>query len=81
MGFGELPAWTAFAGGAVALTAAVKLAPATPAGFAGATAVSFFVFFLLSKQAFMNYYYVVFVAMGCAVAAATRIPPQGRSRT
>jgi hypothetical protein len=54
----------------MALLAVTSRAPRTPAGFAGATAVFFFVFFLLSKQAFMNYYYLVLVALACAVGGA-----------
>lgn len=76
-----LPAWIAFLGGGAALLAVSRWAPRTPAGFAGATAIFFFVFFLLSKQAFMNYYYLVLVAVSCAVAAtASARGPAGTSR-
>ena len=81
MGGWEIPAWTAFGGSAIALALATKMAPRTPAGFAGATALFFLVFFLLSKQAFMNYYYVVFVALACSVAAAATASAGGRPRS
>jgi hypothetical protein len=41
----------------------------TPAGFAGAIALCFFVFFAFSKQAFANYYYMVIAAMCVSVVA------------
>ncbi len=44
--------------------------PRTPAGFAGAAAVTALGFFALSKQAFLNYYFFVIGALFCAAAAA-----------
>lgn len=48
----------------------VKRSPRTPAGFAGATALLYFVFFLFGRQAFINYYFVIFSALCGAVAVA-----------
>ena len=47
---------------------------ATPAGFAGATALMYFVFFLFGRQAFLNYYYFIF-AMMCGAIATTAFSP------
>jgi hypothetical protein len=41
----------------------------SPAGFALAVALIYFAFFAFSKQAFMNYYFLVIGAIWCAVAA------------
>jgi hypothetical protein len=65
-----VPNWAAFLGAGAVMIAVSRWTPRTPAGFAGSTAVFFFAFFLLSKQAFMNYYFIVFVALLCAVAAS-----------
>jgi hypothetical protein len=70
----ELPAVTAFAALAIALTIAAWRAPRTTAGFFLAAAVSFLAFFLFSKQAFMNYYWF---AMVTAVLSLGAINPQG----
>ncbi len=75
LGLIVLPVWIAFLGGGAALLAVSRWAPRTPAGFAGATAIFLLVFFLLSKQAFMNYYYLVMVAVSCAVAAGPTVRP------
>jgi hypothetical protein len=56
---------------AVATAAVLWRCRHTPAGFAAGTAMVFFVFFALGKQAFANYYYFVIGAMCCAVATAT----------
>ncbi len=48
----------------------VKRSPRTPAGFAGATALLYFVFFLFGRQAFINYYFVIFSALCGAIAVA-----------
>ena len=63
----ELPIWIAFAGAASALAFAAWQAPRTLAGFCAASAFVFLGFFVLSKQAFMNYYYFAFVTLCCAV--------------
>ena len=68
-----LPSAVAFVGLAVAEALALARGRRTPAGFAGATAFAFLVFFSLSKQAFANYYYLVIGAAACAVAASA--PP------
>jgi hypothetical protein len=41
----------------------------SPANFAAALAVSYFAFFAINKQAFMNYYFFVLAALWCSVAA------------
>lgn len=63
------PAWIAFFAAAFALMLVLRWAPRTPAGYAAGIAVVYLVFFLTSKQAFMNYYYFVLVALVAAVAA------------
>ena len=54
---------------------------ATPAGFAGATALFYFVFFLFGRQAFLNYYYFIFALMCAAVATASLAPADRESKT
>jgi hypothetical protein len=54
--------------GLVALIA-WRRAPPGPAGFAGAAACGYLVFFALNKQAFMNYYVFVAAALVLAVAS------------
>jgi hypothetical protein len=53
-------------------------APRTPAGFAGAVALTCCAFFAFNKQAFCNYYYLVVGSLCVAVAAAeptwSRVP-------
>lgn len=48
----------------------VRCAPRTPAGYAGATALFYFVFFLFGRQAFLNYYFFIFAALCAAIAVA-----------
>ena len=63
------PTSLGFVLGAVALLALIRTMPRTVAGFSYATAVSFLVFFLFNKHAFVNYYYFVVVALACGIAA------------
>ena len=63
------PSWVAFIAAGLAVGVSLLRAPRTPAGFAGAVALTYFGFFSLSKQAFCNYYYFVLGALCCAVAA------------
>lgn len=65
----ELPAITAFAVLALALTIAAWRSPRTTAGFFLAASVSFLAFFLFSKQAFMNYYWFAMAAAVLSVGA------------
>jgi hypothetical protein len=44
-------------------------APRTGAGFAGALALTFLLFFAVAKQAFWNYYFFVFSTIACALGA------------
>jgi hypothetical protein len=63
-----LPTWIAFATIVpVAVLAAWHL-PRTPSAMAASVAAVYFVFFILSKQAFVQYYYFVIGALCCAVA-------------
>lgn len=64
------PLGLAFVGVAVAVGLALWRARRTPAGFAGAVALAFLVFFAFNKQAFCNYYYFVIGALCCAAATA-----------
>ena len=65
-----VPAWVGFAAGAVALAAVLRWAPRTPSGFALGSAAFYLVFFLFSKQAFMNYYFLILALLLAGVAAA-----------
>ena len=47
----------AFVAAAIAVGLSIWRLPRTPAGFASAVAVTFFVFFAFNKQAFCNYYF------------------------
>jgi hypothetical protein len=49
---------------------ALRRFPATPAGFAAATALVLLAFFSFNKQAFCNSYFFVLGALSCALAAA-----------
>jgi hypothetical protein len=59
----------AFVAAFVAIGLSLWRAPRTPAGFAGAVALTFLGFFAFNKQAFANYYYFVVGALCCSVAA------------
>jgi hypothetical protein len=63
------PTSFAFIAAMLAVGLSLLRAPRTPAGFAGAVAITYFGFFAFSKQAFCNYYYFVLGALCCAVAA------------
>lgn len=65
----HLPVWFAFImpGGAIAFV--LRQRARTPAAFAAAVALVFFLFFAFNKQAFCNYYFFVIGAMCCALAA------------
>lgn len=67
------PTVLSFVLGALTLAVLVRVAPRTVAGFCYTTAVSFTVFFLFSKGAFMNYYFFVLVALACGIAT-TQVP-------
>ncbi|HEY0707085.1 MAG TPA: hypothetical protein VGG33_09815 [Polyangia bacterium] len=65
----EAPSALAFVA-AIATTVLVwRRCPRTPAGFATAIAAVYFAFFAFNKQAFCNYYWLVFGALCLAVAA------------
>ena len=65
----QLPAGLAFAAAIIALALSLWKAARTPAGFAAATALTYFAFFAFNKQAFCNYYFFVVGALCCAIAA------------
>ena len=64
----------AFIAAAIAVGLSIWRLPRTPAGFASAVAVTFFVFFAFNKQAFCNYYFSVIGAFAVTLAAC--IPPE-----
>ena len=72
-GHAQPPALISFAVAAAASLLALWRLPRTPAGFAMAIALTFFVFFAFNKQAFCNYYFFVIGAL-CAAVAAWRPP-------
>ena len=74
LGGPQLPAWIGFAAGGAAGALALWRAPRTPAGFSIAAGFAFLAFFLLSKQAFMNYYYLVLVLLACGIALGAPRP-------
>lgn len=78
-GHAALPTWIAFASVIpVTILAAWRL-PRTPSALAASVAIVYFVFFVLSKQAFVQYYYFVIGALCCAVAVAIpQITPNRR---
>jgi hypothetical protein len=69
LGGSPWPTWLAFIAAMLAVGVSLLRAPRTPAGFAGAVALTYFGFFAFNKQAFCNYYYFVVGALCCAVAA------------
>lgn len=74
-GHEQPPVWIAFAAVAVVIALALWCAPRTPAGFAGAIALVYGVFFAFNKQAFANYYYFVVGALCITVAAHVPVEP------
>jgi hypothetical protein len=64
-----LPQWVPFICAAVGIAIALWRAPRTRAGFAGATALVYLLFFVCAKQAFCNYYYFVIGLLCCAIAS------------
>lgn len=75
---GTPPLWIGFALVVPLLALALWRASRSAAGFAGATAILFLLFFAFSKQAFANYYYFIIGALLCAVASArSPRPDQG----
>jgi hypothetical protein len=88
--FGWPPPWTygvlPLVGGGLTALALALHAPRTPAAFAAAVGLTLLVTILLSKQAFMNYYFLVSGAfLIAAVAWPTQPepanPPNDRSRS
>jgi len=82
--FGWPPPWTygllPIVGGALTAIALALRAPRTPAAFAAAVGLTLLVTILLSKQAFMNYYFLVSGAfLIAAVAWPTRPGPDDPS--
>jgi hypothetical protein len=75
--FGWPPPWTysvlPLAGGGLTAMALARRAPRTPAAFAAAVGLTLLVTILLSKEAFMNYYYLV---SGAFLIAAVTWPTQ-----
>ena len=70
----EAPQWLAFAAAVPALALVLWKCPSTPSGFAAATALVYFVFFSLGKQAFCNYYFFLVGTLCCSVAATLPSP-------
>ena len=75
--FGWPPPWTygvlPFVGGGLTALAVALRAPRTPAAFAAGVGLTLLVTILLSKQAFMNYYFIV---SGAFLIAAVAWPTQ-----
>lgn len=65
------PLWSGFVVTAVVMIWVMVRSPRTPSGFAIGSAIVLVAFFLLSKQAAMNYYFVAMVALLGGVAATT----------
>ena len=63
-----------FVGGGLTAIALALRAPKTPAAFAAGVGLTLLVTILLSKQAFMNYYFLV---SGAFLIAAVAWPMQG----
>ena len=55
----------------LAVLLCLVVAPWTPSGFALSTAVALFVFFILARQAFPNYYFLIVGALAIAIAAGS----------
>jgi hypothetical protein len=59
--------WLGFAALPLAILFVWKRCPRSLAGFLTGLALEYFAFFLFSKQAFLNYYFLVFGALCCAI--------------
>lgn len=60
--------WLPYAGVAVMSVLSLWIWPRNAGGFAAAMAMIYFAFFVLNRQAFCNYYFLVIGAMCCAMA-------------
>jgi uncharacterized membrane protein len=69
MGMWVPPAWVGLALVAALILVVLRKAKATPSGFSIAAAVVLIGLFLLSRSAFMNYYFLATIALLCSVAA------------
>jgi len=63
------PTWLAFVAIVPVLAPALWRGARGPAGFAAAVGALYFVFFVLNKQAFCNYYFFALGALCCGIAA------------
>ena len=63
-----LPMWIPFIALIGATVWALRIAPRTVHGFCASCTLVFFVFIALNKQAFLNYYFVVFAMLCCTLA-------------
>lgn len=70
LGFRQLPSWPAFVAVVVAGALLLRKLPRSAASFASGFAIVLMVFFILNKQAFLNYYFLVGACL-CAAVAAT----------
>ena len=66
----QLPAWVAFALVVPTLLLCMRYGPRSPAGYAAALALVYWVFFAFNKQAFCNYYHFVIGALCCAAGTS-----------
>ena len=71
-----VPGWLPFAAATAIMAVALWRAPRTNPGFCVSTAVVLMTFFLLSKQAFLHYYFLPLVALCLGIAATG--PVDGR---
>ena len=67
LGF-SLPFWLPFSLAIAATIWALKVAPRNVHGFCAACTLVFFVFVAWNKQAFINYYFVIFAMLCCTLA-------------
>ncbi len=67
-------AWLNFLAFPLAVLFLIRRCPRTLAGLLTAVSVAYFVFFILAKQAFLNYYFLVFGTLCCAIAMAEPSP-------
>ena len=68
-GHGEIPNWVSFGAALAAVMLALWRLPRTPAAFAAGVGGVYLAFFVLAKQAFCNYYFLIIGALCCAIAA------------